>query len=240
MQVVVAHGRLKPEALEAAVLGFSEGRGAAFLITEPGRRLTGATRARLRTLEQLGSLHAGVAIATADMDQRGAGELFGEAQAGHVSALGTDLYHHLLLRAVEGGGAPALPEVHAGLAGCILEAMVPEADLRLALYRRLSRLRTAADVEAFAEELEDRFGAADAGLGALLMVARLRCAGVALGVAQMDVGPRGAALTLRDVEVAKKVAAQLGGTVKEGRVLVAVEGRDAASRGASLLRLLLS
>ena len=284
LEVVQAHGRMKPEALEAAVVGFGHGvgdvllatniieagldiprantilvmdaerfglsqlhqvrgrvgrgtrRGSAFLVTEPGRRLTGATRARLRTLEQLGSLHAGVAIAAADMDQRGAGELFGEAQAGHVSALGTDLYHHLLLRAVQAGvEAPALPEVHAGVAGRISEGMVPEADLRLALYRRLARLGTVAEVDGFAEEMEDRFGAADAGLEALLMVARLRGAGAGLGLARVDVGPRGGALMPWDAGGVGRLAKRVGGTVKEGRVLVGVEGATAEARVADLL-----
>ena len=112
-------------------------------MTEPGRRLATATRARLQALEALGSLGAGVAISAADLDQRGGGELFGAAQAGHVSALGTDLYQHLLLRAVQAAGgaapAPAAPELHVEVTGHIPAALVPEADLRLSLYRRLAR-----------------------------------------------------------------------------------------------------
>ena len=290
LHVVEAHGRMKADALEAAVVGFAQGhgdvllatniieagldvprantilvmhadrfglaqlhqvrgrvgrgtrRGSAYLVTEPGRRLTAATRARLRTLEQLGSLHAGVAIAAADMDQRGAGELFGEAQAGHVSALGTDLYHHLLVQAVQARNGtqppPPPPELHVELAGRISDGMVPEPDLRLALYRRLARLERAAEVDEFAEEMVDRFGEADAGLEALLALARLRCAGAVRSLARIDAGPKGAGLTPHDPATLADLAEQVGGTVRDGRVLVGMASPDPAARVAGLVSLL--
>ena len=289
LDIVVAHGRQKPETLEAAVVGFAHGdgdvllatniiesgldvprantivvvnadrfglaqlhqirgrvgrgarRGAAYLTTEPGRRLASATRARLRSLEQFSGFGAGVAISAADLDQRGAGELFGDAQAGHVSVLGTELYQHLLSQAVAArrGEPPPIPvpTLHVGLTGRIPDETVPEPDLRLALYRRLARLATLADVDDFAHEMADRFGDASPSLHALLDLARLRVACRALGVARLDAGPRGAALVVGD---AADVAAHLGGTVRDGRVMLPVAGATAAARVHHLIATLTS
>ena len=275
LRVVQAHGRMKAEALEAAVVGFAGGegdvllatniieagldiprantmvvlhadrfglaqlhqirgrvgrggrRGVALLTTDPGRKLAANTLARLKALESLSSLGAGVAISAADLDQRGAGELFGEVQAGHVSALGTELYQHLLLRAVRAlqGEAPPPPPpvVHAELPGHIPEDYVPEPDLRLSLYRRLARVCESGELDEFEAELHDRFGDWPEPVAALLAVARLRCWCSGLHVARLDSGPRGAALTLVNGGAAE-LAARLGGVEKEGRVLVPVAG----------------
>ena len=290
LTVMQAHGRMKPEALEAAVMSFSAGegnvllatniiesgldiprantilvvhadrfglaqlhqirgrvgrgarRGAAYLLTEPGRRLAAPTRARLHALETLGSLGAGVAISAADLDQRGAGELFGEAQAGHVSALGTDLYQHLLLRAVQARQGhpppPPTPNLHVGLTGQIPADLVPEPDLRLSLYRRLARFETVAEVDDFAEELDDRFGAVPPPLAALLALARLRCLATAAGLVRIDAGPRGAALTPHDPATLDDLAARFEAAPREGRVVLQLTGTDDAARVAALVHLL--
>ena len=280
LSVVQAHGRMKPDALEAAVLDFAAGhgdvllatdiieagldiprantilildadrfglaqlhqmrgrvgrgarRGSAYLMTAPGRRLTSATRARLRAMETLSNLGAGAAISAADLDQRGAGELFGAVQAGHVSALGTELYQHLLLRAVRSrrGVPPPLdtaPSLHIGLTGRIPEDLVPEPDLRLALYRRLARLTTPAEVEDFGHELADRFGDSPAPLTALLALARLRCLARALGIKRIDAGPRGVALTSAE---GRQPPEALGAEEREGRWLLHIDSTDVAER----------
>ncbi len=275
LRVVQAHGRMKAEALEAAVVGFAGGegdvllatniieagldisrantmvvlhsdrfglaqlhqirgrvgrggrRGVALLTTDPGRTLAAGTMARLKALERLSSLGAGVAISAADLDHRGAGELFGDVQAGHVSALGTELYQHLLLRAVRAlqgePPPPPPPVVHAELAGRIPEDYVPEPDLRLSLYRRLARLCEAGELDEFEAELHDRFGDWPEPVAALLAVARLRCWCSGLHVARLDSGPRGAALTPMNGGAAA-LAARLGGVEREGRVIVPVAG----------------
>ena len=290
LRVTVAHGRMKAEELEDAVVGFAGGagdvllatdiieagldiprantivitqpdrfglaqlhqmrgrvgrggrRGTAFLLTEPGRKLAAATRARLHALAVQSHLGAGVAISAADLDQRGAGELFGDKQAGHVSALGTELYQDLLLRALDarrGKKPPApVPELNVGLTGCIPAEMVPEADLRISLYRRVARMRDAATVDDFAEEMHDRFGATPDELRHLLALVRLRCQCVAAGVARLDAGPRGAAFRLHDPAGLDALARRVGGAVKEERVVVAAEGNTASARVAALAGLL--
>ena len=290
LEVVEAHGRMRAEALEAAVVGFAAGhgdvllatniiesgldiprantivvmhadrfglaqlhqlrgrvgrgarRGTAYLLTEPGRRLAAPTRARLHALEALGSLGAGFAISAADLDHRGAGELFGAAQAGHVSALGTDLYHHLLHRALDarrgvaaGGEATVL---HVELAGRLPAEMVPEADLRISLYRRLARFTTVAEIDDFAEELHDRFGALAAEAEVLLMLARLRCLAAGAGIARVDAGPRGVAVTPASEEGLGVLAGRLGGVVRDGRLLLAIQEGDARARVGQLIEVL--
>ena len=281
LSVVQAHGRMGPEALEEAVMGFAAGkgdvllatniieagldiprantmvvlhpdrfglaqlhqirgrvgrgarRGTAFLMTDPDRALPAPTLARLRVLSTLDQLGAGLAISTADMDQRGAGELFGNVQAGHVSALGTELYHHLLLRAVkvrQGGTHVPAPVLHVGLHGHIPEDYVEDADLRVALYRRMARLEDVEAVDHFAEELHDRFGPPPAEVEALLSLARLRCVGTAAGVRHLESGPKGVSIALHDGETPahlairlSELAERLGGTIRADRLVVPLD-----------------
>ena len=286
LHVVQAHGRLKPQALDQAVVGFAEGagdvllatdiieagldiprantilvmhadrfglaqlhqirgrvgrgarRGVAYLMTEPGRRLTGATRARLHALEAMSQLGAGVAISAADLDQRGAGEMFGEAQAGHVSELGTELYQHMLLQAIRAQRgeppAPPVPELHVGITGRIPDELAPEPDLRLSLYHRLARLQGTEQVDAFAEELEDRFGDTPPGLSALLTLARLRCLCAAAGISRLDLGPRGASFRAEGPFALSELHARLGGIVRGDRLVSDVAGSTQVERVASL------
>lgn len=290
LHVVVAHGRMKPEALESAVLGFAAGdgdvllatniieagldipranlmvitnadrfglaqlhqlrgrvgrgarRGAAYFLTEPGRRLTAATRQRLATMEALSHLGAGVAISAADLELRGAGDLFGAEQAGHVRAMGTELYQHLLAQAVaRGRGEPPPPpaaEVHTGMVGRIPDSYVPEANLRIALLRRLARLDDAAALDAFEEELTDRFGALPDETARLLTLQRLRVLCRARGVARVDAGPQACALSPVDGRALKALAAAGGGTVRDGRVLIPLASANPAARAAALIGLL--
>ncbi len=275
LRLVVAHGRMKPDALEEAVLGFAAGRGdvllatdiieagldipranlilvtradrfglaqlhqlrgrvgrgarrgTAYFLTEPGHRLTAATRHRLSTLETLTALGAGVAVSAADLDLRGAGDLFGEQQAGHLRAVGTELYQHLLAEAVAAQrgepSAPPPPDLHVELAGRIPDAYVPEENLRLSLLRRLARTTDIAALRAFADELEDRFGPLPPETESLLTLQRLRIVCRAHRIARVDAGPRACALTAADPAAAALLARELGAKEKDGRVLSAVE-----------------
>ena len=213
-------------------VGRGERRGAAYLLTEPGKALAAVTQRRLRTLEAQTQLGAGVSISLADMDARGAGDLLGERQAGHVRAIGTELYQHLLGEAVTGNVAPPRPEIQVEVAARIPEDLVPEPNLRLELYRRLSRLASAPEVDAFAEELADRFGDLPPGVLRLLDLARLRVWCAANGVARMDAGPQAVALTLADPARAREMAAALPipAQEKNGRVVIALAVREPLER----------
>jgi transcription-repair coupling factor (superfamily II helicase) len=178
-------------------------RGVAYLLTDPGDRIAPATRKRLETLATLDRLGAGFAISARDLDQRGAGDLLGEDQAGHVKLIGAGLYRHLLERALRAARGDAVeddwsPELNLGLGGRVPEDYVPEPEVRINLYARLARAVDIDAVEALADEIEDRFGEPPAAVRDLLAVARLRQLCRALGIARVDAGPKAVALAFRN------------------------------------------
>ncbi len=217
-------------------VGRGQRRGSAYMLTEPGRALAPSTQRRLQTLSIQTQLGAGVAISLADMDARGAGDLFGERQAGHVHAIGTELYQQMLTAEITGDARPrAGPDLRTGTAARIPEALVPEPNLRLELYRRLARLGSAAEADELAEELDDRLGEVPAALRVLLDQARLRVWCVANGVARLDAGPNAVALTTADASL----AGTLGGVAKQGRVILPIAVADPVERLARLCGVLL-
>jgi transcription-repair coupling factor (superfamily II helicase) len=180
-------------------------RGTIFLLTDPAQPPTPLTLKRLKTLEAFDRVGAGFAISARDMDLRGAGDLLGESQAGHVKLIGLDLYQYLLERAfrvargekVTEDWMPSLAiEVSAG----IPEEVVEEDGLRIELHARLAGMIRRGDLAAledFEEEMRDRFGPPSESLANLLTLARLRMECRRLGIARMDVGPNAAAATFR-------------------------------------------
>ena len=176
-------------------------RGQVLLTTDPDATIADATLKRLRTLQAFDRLGAGFAISARDLDLRGAGDLMGEAQAGHMKLIGIDLYQHLLGHALRGIRGEAVdewtPELHLGLDGRLPEAWIPETGIRLALYGRLARLANGAGVDSFEAELEDRFGAIPDEAARLMLLARIRVAARGAGVLRVDAGPAAIALTPR-------------------------------------------
>ncbi len=174
-------------------------RGTAYLLTEAGETLPPATEKRLRTLEALDRLGAGFAISAGDLDLRGAGELLGEEQAGHVKLIGPDLYRHMLQRALRGEGPEDewSPELNLGLAGLIPEDYVNEPETRINLYARLARLDGDETVADLGVEIEDRFGAMPQPMRNLLNLTYVKQLCLRLGIARIDAGPQAIALTFR-------------------------------------------
>jgi transcription-repair coupling factor (superfamily II helicase) len=174
-------------------------RGTTYLLTEPGQKLPKATEKRLRTLEALDRLGAGFAISAQDLDQRGAGTLLGEEQAGHIKLIGADLYQHMLKRALRGETHEDdwTPELNIGLAGSIPAEYVNEPEVRIGLYARLARMELSDTIDDLEEEIEDRFGPVPQPLGNLLRLAGLRQLCQRLGIARIDAGPQAIALTFR-------------------------------------------
>ncbi len=221
------------------------GRGArrsyAYLLTEAGKPIAPATERRLRTLEMQEQLGAGVAISLADMDARGAGDLFGEKQAGHVHAIGTELYQYMLateLATGRGEPRPAPPPVlHTEVAARLPEDLVPEPNLRLELYRRLARLPSPDAATDLADELHDRFGDLPDPVHHLLDLARLRAWCTTHRVTKLDAGPQAIALT---TDRAESLAEQFGGKAKEGRVILPIAIPDPTTRLGRLLEKLVN
>ena len=202
-------------------------RGQMLLLTQGDAEIAPATLKRLRTLEAFDQLGAGFAISQRDMDLRGAGDLVGETQAGHVKLIGTALYQHLLegaLAVARGGAAPApWCSLNLDLEAGIPEDYIADDDVRITLYARLARATSAEAIEAFEAEVEDRFGPLPAALTALLDAARLRAVARSLGIARIDAGAKATALT--PVAGATPPAIE-GAVAKDGRLIVPLPVTD--------------
>ncbi|MFL5266557.1 MAG: DEAD/DEAH box helicase [Stellaceae bacterium] len=177
-------------------------RGVCYLLADPAAKLAPATERRLRTLEALDRLGAGFAISARDLDLRGAGDLIGEEQAGHIKLVGVELYQDLLQRALavaHGEGPPEdwTPELNFGLRAGIPASYVAEDEIRLNLYARLMQARSGREIEDFAAEIEDRFGPIPELTSNLLALARLARSCRSLDIAKIDAGPHAIALTFR-------------------------------------------
>jgi transcription-repair coupling factor (superfamily II helicase) len=192
-------------------------RGHVVLLTESGSEIAPATLKRLRTMEALDHLGAGFAVSARDLDLRGAGDLLGEEQAGHLKLIGVGLYQHLLghaIRTARGEESETwLPELHLGVTGRVPEAWVPEEDVRVNLYLRIARLASAAEEEALAAELEDRFGTLPEDAARLLVLAAIRRLARDARIARVDAGPAAIALTPR---AGARIAAKANGLEKKG------------------------
>jgi transcription-repair coupling factor (superfamily II helicase) len=152
-------------------------------------------------MEALDQLGAGFAISARDLDLRGAGELLGEEQAGHMKLIGLGLYQHLLEQALRAARGEAvddwMPELHLGVLGRFPERWIPEEEVRINLYIRLARTASGAALEALRDELEDRFGTLPPEAEALLRSARIRLLAREARIERIDAGPAAIALTPR-------------------------------------------
>ncbi len=177
-------------------------RGQVMLLTDGDATIAEATLKRLRTLQAFDRLGAGFAISARDLDLRGAGDLVGEAQAGHMKLIGIDLYQHLFGRALRLARGEHVddwvPELHLDLGGSLPEAWIPEEEVRLSLYGRLARLEDVAALDHFEAELEDRFGTVPDPTRNLLLMTRIRLRASAAGIRRIDAGPAAIALTPQD------------------------------------------
>jgi transcription-repair coupling factor (superfamily II helicase) len=189
-------------------VGRAKARAYAYLTTPSEKQITLAAERRLKVLQSLDSLGAGFQLASHDLDQRGGGNLLGEEQSGHIREVGVELYQQMLEDAVaelkaRGGSTPASdrgwsPQINTGAAVLIPEAYVPDLNVRLALYRRLSDAEQASDREALAAELIDRFGPLPPEAVQLLKVVGIKGMCRQANVSKIDVGPKGAVVSFRN------------------------------------------
>lgn len=186
-------------------VGRSKTRAYAYLTTKPRAKLTTTAEKRLRVIGSLDTLGAGFALASQDMDIRGAGNLLGEEQSGQMRDVGFELYQSMLEDAiarirsgelegvVEDDGQWA-PQINLGVPVLIPEDYVPDLDVRLGLYRRLSELTTKVELEGFAAELIDRFGSLPREVNTLMLVVRIKAMCKRAGISKLDGGPKGATI----------------------------------------------
>jgi transcription-repair coupling factor (superfamily II helicase) len=165
----------------------------------------------MQTLDTLG---AGFSLASHDLDIRGAGNLLGEEQSGHIKEVGVELYQQMLEEAVanardtDGDATTAdwTPVIALGTPILIPETYVPDLNLRLSLYRRIASLVEPAEIDAFAAEAIDRFGPLPPEMENLLHVVTLKKLCRDAGVEKLDAGPKGAVVSFRDNAFANPAA----------------------------------
>jgi len=186
-------------------IGRSKVRAYAYLTTPPDKKLTENATRRLEVLQSLDQLGAGFSIASHDMDIRGAGNLLGEEQSGHVREVGIELYQEMLEEAVssmrEGGEADVTdqwsPTINVGASVMIPEGYVADLNVRMSLYRRLAGIETATDIDRFAAELIDRFGPLPDEVKHLFEIVTIKQLAKQAGVEKIDAGPKGGTVAFR-------------------------------------------
>ncbi len=182
-------------------VGRSKTRAYCYLTTKPRQALTPQAMRRLKFLGSIDGLGAGFNLASQDLDLRGAGNLLGEEQSGHIREVGFELYQQMLeetiakLKAGEIEGTPEdewAPQLNLGVPVTIPESYIPDLDVRLGLYRRLAGLTTKVELEGFAAELIDRFGPLPREVNTLLLVIRIKAMAKRANISRLDAGPKGA------------------------------------------------
>jgi transcription-repair coupling factor (superfamily II helicase) len=181
-------------------VGRSKTRAYCYLVTPPERQMTEAAAKRLTVLSDLDTLGAGFQLASHDLDIRGAGNLLGDEQSGHIKEVGYELYQSMLEEAILEAKAGGLasnrpkdfsPQITVDAPILIPEDYVPDLDLRMGLYRRLNDLEQAQEVEAFAAELIDRFGPLPDATENLISVIQIKLNAKRACISKMDVGQKG-------------------------------------------------
>ncbi|MDX8353631.1 transcription-repair coupling factor [Cognatiyoonia sp. IB215182] len=218
-------------------VGRSKTRAYAYLTTKPRQKLTDTAQKRLRVLGSIDTLGAGFTLASQDLDIRGAGNLLGEEQSGQMREVGYELYQQMLeeqIAAIRSGAAEGIiddgqwaPQINLGVPVLIPEDYVPDLDVRLGLYRRLSELTTKVELEGFAAELIDRFGKLPKEVNTLMLVVRIKAMCKRAGIAKLDAGPKGATIQFHNDKFASPkglvefIEAQKGlAKVKDNKIVV--------------------
>jgi len=193
-------------------IGRSKVRAYALFTIPQKKRITDNAQKRLEVLASLNSLGAGFELASHDLDIRGAGNLLGEEQSGHIKEVGFELYQAMLEDAVvalragkseqaetDGQGVYS-PQISLGMPVMIPDTYVLDLSIRMQLYRRLGDLSTIEEIDEFGAELIDRFGALPNEVEALLKIILLKSFCKQANVEKVDAGPKGALIVFRNNE----------------------------------------
>ena len=230
-------------------VGRSKNRAYAYLTIPSDKKLTVTAEKRLSVMQTLDSLGAGFSLASYDMDIRGAGNLLGEEQSGHIKEVGVELYQQLLEEAVssarDGHFEDVLsdktsfsPQITLGIPVLIPDNYVKDLGTRLALYRRAAELNDQVAIDDFSAELEDRFGNLPAEVENLLEVVSMKALCRSAHIEKVDAGPKGAVLTLYESMFPNPAGlveyiSQQGGTVKvrpDHKIIVMKSWSDLSER----------
>ncbi len=187
-------------------VGRSKTRAYALFTVPANRTLTVQAERRLKVLQSLDTLGAGFQLASHDLDIRGAGNLLGQEQSGHIKEVGYELYQQMLEEAVaqlkagieEPAGDQWSPSINIGSSVMIPEAYVSDLQLRLGLYRRLSAFETDAEIDGFGAELIDRFGPLPPEVDQLLKIMTIKVLCRRANVEKVEGGPKGINVSFHD------------------------------------------
>jgi transcription-repair coupling factor (superfamily II helicase) len=160
-------------------IGRSHQRAYAYLLIPGEHLITREAQERLRVLQELDDLGGGFRLAAHDLELRGAGNLLGKQQSGHITAVGLEMYTQMMEQAVrELRGEPAEtevePEIQLGIPAFIPEQYIPDVSQRLVVYKRLAGIRGVPDLETIAAELVDRYGPVPPLVDTLMRLMELR------------------------------------------------------------------
>jgi transcription-repair coupling factor (superfamily II helicase) len=228
-------------------VGRGKQRGYAYLTWPVHHKLSLAAEKRLEVMQTLDTLGAGFTLASHDLDLRGAGNLLGDEQSGHIREVGIELYQQMLedavaaIRAENNNKKPVerdwTPNINLGLPVLIPENYVSDLPVRLGLYRRIGGLQNDAESEALAAELVDRFGKLPEEVENLLETVALKRACREASVEKLDAGPKGMVISFRRNEFSNPGGliawiGTRGGTVKvrPDHKLVVVRDMEVAAR----------
>jgi transcription-repair coupling factor (superfamily II helicase) len=186
-------------------VGRSKLRAYAYLTHEAGATLSEVAQKRLKVLGDLDSLGAGFQLASHDLDIRGAGNLLGDEQSGHIREVGFELYQAMLEEAILAAKAGEMglerprdkisPQITVDAPIMIPEDYVPDLAVRMALYRRLNQAEGEAELESLAAEMIDRFGPLPQPTQNLIRLITIKHQAIAANIAKIDVGARGTLVT---------------------------------------------
>jgi transcription-repair coupling factor (superfamily II helicase) len=189
-------------------VGRSKIRAYAYLTTPPDTSLNEVAQKRLKVLGDLDSLGAGFQLASHDLDIRGAGNLLGDEQSGHIREVGFELYQSMLEDAILAAKAGAMglerareafsPQITVDAPIMIPDDYVPDLAVRMALYRRLNDARDKAEIEGMAAEMIDRFGALPEATKNLVRLIEIKHQAIEACIAKIDVGARGTLVTFHN------------------------------------------
>ena len=227
-------------------VGRAKTRAYAYLTTPANRIITETADKRLKVLSDLDTLGAGFLLASHDLDIRGAGNLLGDEQSGHIREVGYELYQSMLEEAIMDAKAGGLaqrprdfsPQITVDAAIMIPDDYVPDLDLRMGLYRRLNELEDQNGIEAFAAELIDRFGPLPEPTANLIKLIEIKLNAKKACVAKIDVGAKGALVSFHDdkppnIDGLLAYVARLNGVAKlrpDSKLVIAREWGDPQAR----------
>ncbi len=182
-------------------VGRSSARAWAWLMLDERKVISKTAQQRLEVMQTLDHLGAGFNIASHDLDNRGAGNLLGEEQSGHIKEVGVELYQQMLEQAVLKAREVGISKdqweekwstkLNLGLDVMIPKDYIPDLDLRMSFYRQIANLDTLDELELLADEMYDRFGKRPKELDNLFKVSNIKQRCKALGIVQLDAAPKG-------------------------------------------------